>query len=364
MKRIYIVVLLMMVFVCSGCQTKETLVLYLPGEYIDNSSLDGENLIKKFKEEYNCNVKMINFTSNEIAVSMMETNSFDLVIPSDYAIEQLAKEDKLIELDWDKVIDYSKDDIATSLKEILPRFNDGGDDFDLLQYSVPYFWGSVGICYNPSNVSIEDLDYYGWNIFKQEKYRNRVAYYDSSRDGYVPALKALGYSINTTNKDEVKQATDWLREMKKNVNPKFKTDELLSELPDMRYDLALIYSGDALYCIELALENDEILDFYMPKQGTNFFCDGMVIPKNAKNPELAYKFISFMSQPENALANTYYVGYTASVGEAFEEAVTNEDYYGGYPEIYNPQFRNTDEFFRFNLEMKYFISDEWCKFIA
>lgn len=350
----------------AGCSDKETLVLYNWGEYIDNSSKDGVNLVKQFENEFNCKVKMPLFDSNEAAITSMETESYDIVIPSEYAIEQLALADKIEEMDWSKVEGFTKDDISTPLKGMLNDLAEGENGFDFLKYSVPYFFGSVGICYNPAKVSTEELEQYGWQIFKQTKFKNRIAYYDSSRDGFMPALKDLGYSMNTSSTSEVDAALSWLSEMKTAVNPTFKTDELLSEVPEQNnnIDLALMYSGDALYCIELAAEKDYELDFYTPTSGTNIFADGMVIPKNAKNKDLAYKFISFMCRTENAKANSEYVGFSCSVNAAYDELVAEGGTYAEYKDIYSVPARENDEIFRYNEEMKNYMNSKWTSFKA
>lgn len=364
MKKILVLVLLSIgVFTLSACGNKEVLYLYNWGAYIDNDSMEGVNLIKKFEKKYNCKVQMNYFDSNEQAITIMETEDYDIVIPSEYAIEQLASEDKLEKIDWNLVEGFTKDDIIGPLKSLLSVLKESENGFDFLEYAVPYFWGSVGICYNKDVVTQEELDTYGWSIFKQSKYKDRVAYYDSSRDGYMVALKDLGYSMNTTNKEEVAEATQWLDEMIKNVNSRFKTDELLSEMPDLKYNLALMYSGDALYVMQMAEETGKNLGFYVPKnKGTNVFADGMVIPKNAQNKELAYKFISFMCETENAVANSEYVGYTTSVNSAYVELTSEGGTFEDYKETYLPEYRkDLDEIFRYNKEMKVYLGSEWLK---
>lgn len=351
----------------TACSNKETLVLYNWGEYIDNSSRDGVNLLKQFEKLHNCKVKEVFYDSNEIAVTSLETESYDIVIPSEYAIEQLAESGKLDEIDWSLVEGFTKDDVCPPLKHMLDEMLEAEDSFDFMKYAVPYFVGSVGICYNPEKVTREELDTYGWQIFKQEKFKNRVAYYDSSRDGFMPALKDLGYSMNTTSEEEINEAMGWLSEMKRAVSPTFKTDELLSEVPERvnNIDLALLYSGDAIYCMELAAEKNYDLDFYTPNSGTNIFADGMVIPKTAKNKELAYKFISFMCEKENAIANSEFVGYTTAVNAAFEEIVAEEGTYHDYKDIYGiTEISEKDEIFRYNAEMKALMNSKWISFKA
>ncbi len=362
-KIILFVITCFLIVTLTSCQTKETLYLFNWNEYIDNSSIDGVNLTKKFEKLYNCRIKPLYFESNEAAITKMETESFDIVIPSEYAIEQLAQDGKIEELDWNKINNYSEKDIPAPLKTMFQDLGNSSNPFDFTKYAVPYFWGNVGICYNPEKVTKEELDTYGWKIFQQTKFKNKVAYYDSSRDGYMVPLKDLGFSMNTTNMDEVNLASEWLNKMKSNVSCSFKTDALLSELPEMQYDLALIYSGDALYCMQMAKDKGKKLDFYIPSSGTNTFVDGMIIPKNAKNKELAYKFISFMCEKENALANSEFVGYTTAVNSAYVEATSSEGAFNEYSQIYNPIYRSgIDEIFRYNKQMKINLNNAWTSF--
>lgn len=339
---------------------KNTIYIFNCGQYIDDDGIDGVDLVSKFEAEYNCRVVYNTFESNEAAISKLETETYDIVVPSEYAIEQLYLEDKLLEIDWSKIEGFSKDDITLSLLNILDDLKNQENGYDLLNYGVPYFFGSVGVVYNKAKVSQEDLENEGWGILKNSKYK--VACYDSSRDAYMVALKDLGYSMNTSDKAEIDKATQWLSEMKKNTNCSFKTDELLDEMPNKNcnFDLTFMYSGEATYVIDVAAENGIELGYYVPKSGTNIFCDAMVIPKDAKNVDLAYKFISFMSNPENALANSEYVCYTSAVNSAYDSAIAEDGAFADLKDIYEVIYsKETDEIFRYNKETKAILNENW-----
>ena len=155
-------------------------------------------------------------------------------------------------------------------------------------YSVPYFWGTVGIVYDTTKVSEEDLENEGFNIFLDEKYKGDIYLYDSERDSFMMALKALGYSMNTDDEGELQAAYDWLVRCVQTMEPEIVTDEIIDNMAQSRKALGLIYSGDAAY----VMSENEDMGFYLPESGTNLWSDAMVIPANAKNPDLAHEFIN------------------------------------------------------------------------
>jgi spermidine/putrescine-binding protein len=344
---------------CKGNSSRGDLKVFQPGEYID------ESLIKEFEEEYNCSVTYLTFDSNEAAVTKMSTEDYDIVTPSDYSIEQLAKQDMLLEIDWSR-IEATQDNYTEFLRETLADLkSDKGDvkGFDLLKYGVPYFYGQVVIVYDANKISKEDVETEGWDIFRNPKYKNLTAYYDNPRDGFMAAEKALGYSMNTTDPKELEEAFNWVIDVRKATNSAFKTDELLSEMPQGKYALSLMYSGDAIYAMS---EEDENVDLQMfaPESGTNVYIDAMVIPKNCKNVDLAYNWINFMNRHENALANSIEVGYTSPFTSVCEE-ITREDSengeYADYADYYNLEYNPKNEVYRFDSQLKIKINDFWVK---
>ena len=303
MKKILYLVLstvLILSFLTSCGEKKPTIKIYNAGEYIDTS------LISEFEKEAGCKVIYETFDSNEsMYTKLLSGELYDVIIPSDYMIERLIKEDKLSPIDWSKITNK-----YGLKKEIL---NQNCDPVN--KYSVPYFWGTVGILYNKTVVDFNDLEEQGWGILKNTKYKDDLYMYDSERDAFMIALKNLGYSLNTENYDEFDKAYEWLIEQKQTMNPIIVGDDVIDNMISGNKSIAIVYSGDAAY---IMTENPE-LGYYEPKEGTNFWVDGMVITKDSVNKELAHKFINFMIEPENAKRNSECVGYSSSVESAFSE---------------------------------------------
>ena len=214
-------------------------------------------------------------------IKVANGESYDLLVPSDYMIQRLIEEDLLQKLDKSKLTCMDK--LADAVKG-LPY--DPNND-----YSVPYFWGTVGIVYDKNKVDIEDLEREGYNIFLDEKYKGDVYLYDSERDSFMMALKALGYSMNTENEQELQEAYEWLVQCVETMDTEIVTDEIIDNMAQGRKALGLIYSGDASY----VMAENEDMGYFMPETGTNLWSDAMVIPKNAKNPDLAHAFINYAS---------------------------------------------------------------------
>jgi spermidine/putrescine transport system permease protein len=301
-------------------QSTHVLKVYNAGEYMDLS------LLEDFEKEYDCTIVYETFESNEMMYTKLSSGeTYDVLIPSDYMIERLIKEEYLQALDW-KEIPNKKN----LLNDVMNQSYDPGN-----RYSCPYFWGTVGILYNKNVVSQEDLDKEGWNILCDEKYKGDLYMYDSERDSFMIALKALGYSMNTKNLDEIQQAYEWLIRQRDTMDPIYAGDDVIDNMISGNKAMAVVYSGDASYIIS---ENPE-LGYYTPQQGTNTWYDAMVITKDCNEVDLAHEFINFMLDDENALSNTEEVGYTSTVKSAFEE-MKNGTYEGisSYiPQIDNPK---------------------------
>lgn len=193
------------------------------------------------------------------------------------------------------------------------------------EYSIPYFWGTVGIVYDTTRVDEEDLKREGYNIFLDEKYKGDIYLYDSERDSFMMALKALGYSMNTEKPEELDAAYDWLVKCVQTMEPEIVTDEIIDNMAQGRKALGLIYSGDATY----VMSENENMGYYLPETGTNLWSDAMVIPANAKNPELAHAFINFACDYDGAYDNSSYVGYTSANQEVMEDLSGEEGDFEG-----------------------------------
>lgn len=243
------------------------LKLYLPGEYL------GENVISDFEKQYGVRVIVENFDSNEMMYTkLMAGDRYDVIIPSDYMIERLMNEDFLQPLD----------------KSMIPNMENMSDAVLGMSYdpdntySIPYFWGSVGLVYNHENVDPAVIESEGWEILRNTDYAGHIYIYDSERDSFMMAFKALGYSMNTEDPNEINDAYEWLLQMNNTMSPVYVTDEVIDGMMNGYKDIAVVYSGDAA----VVLDENEDMSFYMPSQGTNIWCDAMVIPQNAENPKL------------------------------------------------------------------------------
>ena len=320
----------------------QTLHIYNWGEYT------GENIIRDFEEETGATVVMDNFDSNEqMYIRVANGESYDLLVPSDYMIQRLIEEDLLQKLDKSKL------DCLDKLSDAVKGLPYDPDN----DYSIPYFWGTVGIVYDKTKVDIEDLEREGYNIFLDEKYKGDIYLYDSVRDSFMMALKALGYSMNTENEDELQEAYEWLVQCVQTMEPEIVTDEIIDNMAQGRKALGLIYSGDATY----VMAENENMGYYMPETGTNLWSDAMVIPKNARNVELAHAFINYASDYDGAYDNSSYVGYTSANQEVMEVLSGEGGDYEGI-NAYIPRTDNpNDEVFVYNEETKKIIGDLWSR---
>ena len=280
------------------------LKVYNAGEYMDLS------LLEKFEEEYGCKVIYETFESNEMMYTKLAAGeSYDVLIPSDYMIERLIREDYLQFIDWELI--PNKENLA---ENVLDRSFDPGN-----RYSCPYFWGTVGILYDKTVVDEADLAQ-GWDLLMNPKYKGNLYMYDSERDSFMVALKALGYSMNTTDENEIREAYEWLIRQRNTMDPIYAGDDVIDNMISGNKAIAVVYSGDATYIIS---ENPN-LDYLTPGQGTNIWTDGMLITRDCNEVQLAHDFINFMLREDNAIANTLEVGYTSPVTAAYEEMINGE----------------------------------------
>ena len=308
----------------------QTLHVYNWGEYT------GENIISGFEELTGAKVIMDNFDSNEqMYIKVANGDAYDVLVPSDYMIQRMMQEKMLQKLE------------PETRKECLGELVDAikGLPYDPKnEYSIPYFWGTVGIVYDKRKVSEEDLEKDGWDIFLDQKFKGDIYLYDSERDSFMMALKALGYSMNTKSQDELNAAYNWLIQCVQTMDPEIVTDEIIDNMAQARKALGVIYSGDAAY----VMSENENMGFYMPKSGTNLWSDAMVIPKNAKNPKLANEFIRYITSYDAAMDNSSYVGYTSPNKEVMEELGGKDGDYDGI-NAYTPRAGyDKDEVFQYD----------------
>ncbi|MDO4378984.1 MAG: extracellular solute-binding protein [Erysipelotrichia bacterium] len=321
----------------------DTLNVFNSGEYI------GEDVISNFEKKYNVRVNYDTFTTQEeMYTKLMGGSSYDIIVPSDYMIERLLKSDMLQKID--KSIVQSLDTLNPGLIEYM--------SFDPnMDYSVPYFWGSLGIVYDCTQVEQQEVEKYGWELFRQEKYSGNAFMYDSEREAFCIAFKSLGYSMNTSDDKEISEAYDWLVDMDKKLNPSYVTDEVIDDMCNGAKAFALVFSGDAAYI----LSENENMRYYEPQQGTNIWIDAMCIPSNAKNTKLANVFIEYILSYDVSYANSEYVGYTSPNLEV-AEVLSGEE--GEYFEnsAYTPRTGySLDETFVDNESQRKKISELWVK---
>lgn len=291
--------------------SKDTLTIFNWGEYID------PELIDKFEEETGIKVTYETFDSNEAMMTKIEQggSAYDIAVPSEYTIESMKEKDLLIPIDH----------------KLVPNLvNINGDFLDLSfdkgnEYSIPYFWGTVGIVYNP-NLIEDHLTFESWEDLWDPSLKGKVFLVDSSREVIGMGLNSIGHSLNVKDDVLLSEATDKLISLTPNVKAII-GDEITPLMVKNEAAVALTWSGQAA---DMLWENEE-LDFATPYEGSNIFFDNMVIPKTSKNVAGAHKFINFMLDPENAAQNADYVGYSSPNEAAWalldEEVINDERFY-------------------------------------
>lgn len=283
-------------------------IVYNWGEYLDPDA------IEMFEEETGIDVVYEEYETNEIMYPKIQSGAiaYDVVCPSDYMIERMIENDLLAEINFDNV---------PNIKNIGDVYMEQSRQFDPHnKYSVPYLWGTVGILYNKTMVD-EPID--SWSVLWDEKYKDSILMQDSVRDAFGVALKYLGYSLNSTDLDELTAAQKLLIEQKPLVQA-YVVDQVRDKMIGNEAAIGVIYSGEAIYT---QLENPN-LEYVIPKEGSNIWIDSLVIPKNAKHKENAEAFINFVCRPEIAKMNFDFITYS----------IPNE---GGRALIEEPELRNS-----------------------
>lgn len=290
----------------SSCSSGPSIVVCNWGEYMSTGSDADYDIIKEFEKATGIEVKYVTAESNETLYSQMKSGAgkYDVIFPSDYMVERMIAEDMLAKLNFDNIPNY---------KNIMDRFK--GLDYDPNEeYSVPYFWGTVGIIYNESKLTAEDLammeDCKDWSILWSKNYPDQIMMMDNPRDAFGIALKQLGYSQNTVNEEEIRAAAALLDQQKF----VYAMDQFFDMMPAGDLAVGTYYAGDCL----TVMEENEDLRFVIPACGTNLFNDAMCIPKTSEKQALAEQFINFVLSAEAGKANTEYVCYSTPNAAAFE----------------------------------------------
>ncbi|TGX97161.1 extracellular solute-binding protein [Hominisplanchenecus murintestinalis] len=285
-------------------RSKQKVIVYNWGEYLD------PEVITMFEEETGIDVIYEEFETNEIMYPKVQSGAiaYDVVCPSDYMIQKMLDNGLLAEINFDNV---------PNLKNIGQRYMDKSREFDPEnKYSVPYCWGTVGILYNKTMVD-EPID--SWSILWDDKYRDNILMQDSVRDAFGVTLKYLGYSLNSTDLDELTEAMNLLIVQKPLVQA-YVIDQVRDKMIGNEAAIGVIYSGEAIYTQN---ENPD-LEYVIPKEGSNIWIDSWVIPKNAEHKENAEAFINFLCRPDIALMNFDYITYSTP-NTAARELIEDED---------------------------------------
>ncbi|MDM5225512.1 ABC transporter substrate-binding protein [Cytobacillus sp. NJ13] len=293
-----------------GYTSGNTLTIFNWGDYID------ADLVEKFEQETGIKVIYETFDSNEAMMTKIEQGgtAYDIAVPSEYAIEKMKEEDLLLPVDHSKI---------PNLKYIDQRFMDLPFDPGN-EYSIPYFWGTVGILYNTDILGDKKIT--SWNDLWDPEFKNQILLIDGAREVMGMGLNSLHYSLNDKNRDHLIEAKEKLDSLTPNIKA-IVGDEIRMLMENDEAGIGVVWSGTAQ---ELMWEKDN-LEYVLPEEGSNLWFDNMVIPKTAKNPEAAHQFMNFILDPENAAQNTEYVGYSTPNKEALkymdEETISDERFY-------------------------------------
>ena len=305
----------------------QTLYVYNWGEYISDGSEGTLDVNAEFeaycREELGLDVTVnySTFSSNEDMYAKISSGSasYDVIIPSDYMIQRMVAEDLLLPLDLTKIPNYQYIDDAFKGEHIY--YEDDSDN----RYSVPYFYGMVGVIYNSSIVSEDDEQIGSWGLMWDTDYTGDILQFNNNRDAFGTALYYLGYDVNEATEAQWLEALELLKKQK-NIVQGYVMDEIFNKMKSGSAAVAAYYAGDYLSMHE----DNEDLSFFYPKEGTNIYVDAMCIPTNAKNVDLAHEYINFMCREDIAVANAEYTYYASPL----TTVVNNEDYQATMAEVH------------------------------
>ncbi|MBR2044247.1 MAG: spermidine/putrescine ABC transporter substrate-binding protein [Clostridia bacterium] len=316
--------------------------VYNWGEYISDGTEGSMDVNKEFERITGIKVNYSTFESNETMYSQLRTAgvSYDLIIPSDYMIDRMIKEDMLLPIDVSKISNY---------KNIEDRYKNQYFDPEN-KYSVPYNVGMVGIIYNTAMID-EAPD--SWGVFWDKKYKDNTLMFSNPRDAFMTAQFYGGMSVNSTNRADWDKAADLLKDQKKYLQS-YVMDEVYGKMETGEAAIAPYYAGDYLTMYEV---NDD-LAFVYPKEGTNIFVDSICIPSCCQNFEAAMLYINFLLEPDIALANAEYIGYASPNSKV----INNPDYYYYGNEILYPSDEDmpiTEYYHDLDDDIRFYYENLW-----
>ncbi|MFL4358198.1 ABC transporter substrate-binding protein [Streptococcus uberis] len=274
----------------------DKLVIYNWGDYIDPA------LLKKFTKETGIQVQYETFDSNEAMYTKIKQGgtTYDIAVPSDYTIDKMIKEDLLVKLDKSKL--KGMENIGT---EFLGKGFDPKND-----YSIPYFWGTVGIVYNDQMV---DKAPKHWKDLWRPEYQNDIMLIDGAREVMGLGLNTYGYSLNAKNMSQLNQVENKLQSLTPNIKA-IVADEMKGYMIQGDAAIGVTFSGEA----SEMLDGNDHLHYVVPSEGSNLWFDNLVLPKTMRHEKEAYAFLNFINEPKNAAQNAEYIGYATPNNKAKE----------------------------------------------
>lgn len=320
-------------------KNNEQVIVYNWGEYLD------PEVLNMFEEETGIEVVYDEYETNETMYPKVASKAaeYDVVCPSDYMIQKMIENNLLAEIDFDQV---------PNIKNIDPNYIKQSRDFDPEnKYSVPYCVGTVGILYNKTMVD-EPVD--SWDILWNDKYKDNILMQDSVRDAFMVALKKLGYSMNSTDPEELEEAKQALIDQKP-LTQAYVVDQVRDKMIGNEAAIGVIYSGEAIYTQR---ENSD-LEYVIPKEGTNVWIDSWCILKDAPNKENAEKFINFLCRPDIALMNFEYITYSTPNTEA-RKLIEDDDIRNStiaFPDL--SQYKNLETFRYLGEDADHLYNELW-----
>lgn len=319
-----LLVVVVVVFVFSGSGKGADLLILNWGDYMSR------DLLERFEEEYNVTITEVTVDSNEQMYQniLNQSAEYDLVIPSDYMLDQMKQDGLILELDKTRLSHYQEDMFVPQLASLMnseacKNYHD---------YYIPYFWGSLGVMYSKRKPGVEEAVLAnGFDVLFDHSLLPEgatVGMYNVSRDALAACELYLDYSLNTT---EISKIDECMELLKNTHFDYWQTDELKKEVSQGNLDVALVYSGDffdAFYADLEAEQYDQLEKYsiYAPKEHNNVFFDGLAIPSTTTNLDLAYEFIDYLLDIDNSYENAEYVGYCPTLKAVYDEVMTSEDW--------------------------------------
>ncbi len=358
-----ILIVLPLLVSCTGEGATETATLYVYnwGEYISDGSEGCLDSNKAFEEWYyetygvRVTVNYSTFSSNESLYAKLSSGSvsYDVIVPSDYMIERMIAEDLLAPLNYDNI-----PEIGNILPEFWGETSKHSDHDPGNLYSVPYLYGMVGIIYNTTMVDPDDPNLGSWSLMWDENHAGNILQFNNSRDAFGSAQYFLGLDVNSDSEEDWRRALEKLKEQKP-ILQGYVMDEIYNKMENGSAGISAYYAGDYL----AMYENNPDLEFYYPKEGTNFYLDAMCVPKSSKNKEIAERYINFMLMEEAAIANAEYT-YYASPNRLVVESEEYIEYMGdikddAYEKMYDTGSVKTSTYKNLSGEKLILINQLW-----